>query len=154
MDNIETKENTTVTESSAGNDTEQNNEALYQKIDEIAGKRMDGIVKNILKSNGIEDDEDLKNLLNGYKQHRESKATAATTEIETLKRQNAELTNKIKSGEKSAAITKAASELGVSSENVRYIAKLADLSNVEKDGQYDVEAIKAAIKYKNTHKNN
>lgn len=144
MENIETKE--TITESGAGAVVEdKDNEALYQKLDDILEKRSEGIAKNILKSNGVEDDEELKTILNGYKQRKVNKNKATNDEIENLKRINAELTGKIKSGEKNAAIARAASELGISADNLKYVQKLADMSNIEKDGQFDVEAIKTAF---------
>ena len=145
MENIETKE-TTITEQGAGAVVEdKDKEALYNKLDDILEKRSEGIAKNILKGNGIEDDEELKTLLSGYKQHKANKTKVANDEIENLKRVNAELTGKIKTGERNAAITKAASELGISTENLKYVQKLADLGGIEKDGQFDVEAIKAAF---------
>ena len=144
MENVETKE--TITEQGAGAVVEEkDNTALYEKIEEVANKRIDGIVKNILKNNGVEDDEELKSILNGYKQHKANKTKAADAEIENLRRVNAELTGKIKTGEKNAVIGKAAAELGISPDNLKYVEKLADLSNIEKDGQFDVEAVKTAF---------
>ena len=149
MENIETQVQTGAgavqTEQNAGAvQTEQNNDALFQKLDEILTKRSDGIVKNILKENGVEDGE-LKNILAEYKQSKESKSKATETEIANLRKTNEELNAKLRNSEKSAIITKQADELGITKDNLKYVEKLADFSNIEKDGQFDEDAIKSAL---------
>lgn len=147
MDNLENKNvnAATETEPNVGAETEKNNDALFQKLDDILAKRSEGIAKSILKENGIDNDE-LKDILNEYKQHKAAKTKTVETEIAELKRVNAELNQKIKTGERNAVINKAATELGISSDNLKYVTKLADLTNIEKDGKVDVEAVKAALK--------
>lgn len=147
MDNLENKNVNTATETepNVGAETEKNNDALFQKLDDILAKRSEGIAKSILKENGIDNDE-LKDILNEYKQHKAAKTKTVETEIAELKRVNAELNQKIKTGERNAVINKAATELGISSDNLKYVTKLADLTNIEKDGKVDAEAVKAALK--------
>lgn len=147
MDNLENKNvnPATETEPNVGSETEKNNDALFQKLTDILDKRSEGIAKSILKENGIDNDE-LKDVLNEYKQYKAAKTKTVETEIAELKRVNAELNQKIKTGERNAVINKAATELGISSDNLKYVTKLADLTNIEKDGKVDVEAVKAALK--------
>lgn len=148
MEDIKTQDTAAETkqEPSAGTVTDdKNNEALFKMLDDILAKRSDGIVKNILKGNGVEDDEELKSLLNEYKSNKATKSKAVDEELAALKRANEELTQKIKMSERNSVIAKAASELNISADNMKYVEKLADLSNIEKDGQFDVEAVKAAF---------
>lgn len=147
MEDIKTQETAAETkqEPSAGAATEKNNEALFKMLDDILEKRSDGIVKNILKTNGVEDDTELKSLLSEYKSNKATKNKAIDDELANLKRENAELSQKIKMGERKSVIAKAASELNISADNMKYVEKLADLSNIEKDGQFDIEAIKTAF---------
>ena len=124
---------------------EKNNDELFKTLDEILSKRSDGILKSILKANGVEDDDELKTLLNEYKSNKATKTKAAEDELATLKRTNAELNQKIKTGERNSVIGKVAAELGISDSNLKYVTKLADLTNIEKDGQFNEELIKAAL---------
>ena len=145
MENIENQNQNINQEPNVGTgDETKNNDALFEKLNEIVDKRTAGIVKSILKENGVEDDE-IKNVLNDYRQYKAKKVQTTATEIEELRRQNNDLNQRIKTGEKNAIIAKAASELGISNENLQYVRKLADLSNIEKDGHFDEEAIKSAL---------
>lgn len=139
-------ENTQTMENNETVDTQQtSNEALFEKIDEIVNKRMDGIAKNIMKENGVTDDSELKNLFNEYKTHKSNKTKGLETQLDNLRKENAALSQQIKADELARAYNKAANELGISEANLKYVAKLADSSTFEKDGHYDVEAIKTSF---------
>jgi hypothetical protein len=133
------------TNNAGGMNNETNtNDALFQKLDEILEKRSNGIVKNILKENGL-DDSDIKDVLASYTESKKSKKDAVETELATLRQTNAELNNKLKASEKNALVAKQAKELGIAESNLKFVTKLADFSNIEKDGKYDEEAIKSAL---------
>jgi hypothetical protein len=125
--------------------TEINKEELFKTLNEVLDKRTDGLLKSILKTNGVEDDGELKSLIAEYKNHKATKTKVAEDELATLKRTNAELNQRIKTGERNTAIAKVAAQLGISDGHLKYVTKLADLTNIEKDGQFDEELIKAAL---------
>lgn len=120
------------------------NDALFKKLDEILEQRGNGIVKNILKQNGLDDD-GVKDVLAAYMESKKSKKTEVETELANLRKTNEELNNKLKASEKNAIVAKQAKELGITETNLKFVTKLADFSNIEKDGKYDEEAIKSAL---------
>ena len=133
------------TDNAGGMDNGANsNDALFKKLDEIADKRINGIVKNILKENGLDDD-GVKDVLASYLDSKKAKKTEVETELANLRKTNAELNTKIKASEKNALVAKQARELGIAESNLKFVTKLADFTNIEKDGQYDEEAIKSAL---------
>lgn len=128
------------------NTTDNNNtdDELFSKLDEILAKRSNGIVKSVLKDNGIEDAE-IGEILSRYKA---SKQTAKTKEAEAmtaLQTKNAELTKKLFDIELNNTAKKVAAEIGLSEDKISYAMKLADIKTATKDGNIDNEALKSAL---------
>lgn len=126
------------------NNETNSNDALFQKLDGIVEQRVNGIVKNILKNNGLDDD-GVKDVLASYLENKKAKKTEVETELANLRKTNEELNTRIKASEREALIAKQAKELGIAENNLKFVTKLADFTKVEKEGQYDEEAIKSAL---------
>ena len=136
----ETNQNTETTNTKNEND----NSELFTRLDAIIEKRLDGLTKSILKDNGTSDD-DIKDIISQYKTHKATKTKQTTDEIETLKKENASLKSQILEGKLSSAAIKVADKVGIDSKYIPKVMKLADLSNVEKNGDIDEEKLSEAM---------
>lgn len=141
-ENIE-NQNVNATNQSAENNTNDNSE-LFTRLDAIIEKRLDGLTKSILKDNGTSDD-DIKDMISQYKTHKATKTKQTTDEIETLRKENASLKSQILDGKLSSAAIKVADKVGIDSRYIPQVMKLADLSNVTKNGEVDEEKLSEAM---------
>ena len=116
-------------------ENKKNKEELIGKLDDLVNKKNERIVKSILKDNGIVDEKEIEEILNTYKGKQKS-----------LQEENAKLKETISTTQLNSMVKEISSELGISSKNIEYVKKLADLTNAKDDnGQYVQESIKKAI---------
>ena len=139
----ETNQNTETTNTNNKNNGNDNSE-LFTRLDAIIEKRLDGLTKSILKDNGTSDD-DIKDIISQYKTHKATKTKQTTDEIETLRKENASLKSQILEGKLSSAAIKVADKVGIDSKYLPQVMKLADLSNVEKNGEIDEDKLSEAM---------
>ncbi len=153
------EENTTAVDSTAKttdnndakNETSKTNlvniseEELYTKLDGMLAKRFDGITKSILKDNGMEDAEEIKDFITKYKARNEENKKATTTEIETLRQENEQLKKSIFDASVLSEVNSLAGELGFNKKYIPQIMKLADMSEVNKNGKVNTEKLKTSI---------
>lgn len=122
-----------------------NAEEIFAKLDEIAEKRAEGIARKALESNGFVDD-DLKGMLSQYREHRTTKATEHEKVAQALKQENEQLKSDALQAKLDAATVAAAGKLGIPTERVAYVIKMADLKDaIAKDGSVSSEAVEAAL---------
>ena len=138
----ETNKNTETTTNNKNNGND--NSELFTRLDAIIEKRLDGLTKSILKDNGTSDD-DIKDIISQYKTHKATKTKQTTDEIETLRKENASLKSQILEGKLSSAAIKVADKVGIDSKYIPQVMKLADLSNVEKNGDIDEDKLSEAM---------
>jgi hypothetical protein len=136
----QTTDVTNVTETKPEND----NSELFTKLDAILEKRLDGLTKSILKDNGTSDD-DIKEIISQYKTHKVTKNKQTSDELEKLRAENTSLKNQILDGKLSSAAIKVAEKVGIDTKYIPQVMKLADLSNVTKDGEIDEEKLNEAM---------
>lgn len=123
----------------------ETNEEYYAKMDGMLAKRVDGIVKSILKSNGAEDDE-VKEFLNGYRSRNKEKETKIGEQIEALTKENEALKKSIFEGKFKTAVDGLADKIGFDKKYTNQIIKLANLEGVNENNEVNAEKLENAIK--------
>lgn len=108
-------------------------EQLFEKLDGIISKRLDGLTKSILRDNGINDDDEIKALISDYKNSKNSKLEVKENTLKQIQKENEELKAKIRGGELSKVALKVSKDLDINEKYIPQIMKLADLSEVVKD---------------------
>lgn len=136
-------QNVNETNQNAENNSNDNSE-LFTKLDAIIEKRIDGLTKSILKDNGTSDD-DIKDIISQYKSHKATKIKQTSDELEKLRAENSSLKSQILDGKLSSAAIKVAEKIGIESKYIPQVMKLADLSNVTKDGEVDEDKLNEAM---------
>ena len=112
---------------------------IQSMIDRGTAQKESAILKSYFEQLGLTGDE-AKQALEAYKSQKAEKNVDLAKENEQLKAQ-------ILQGKVDAAVNKAASELGIGSEHIPYVTKLADLTGATNDkGEVDSEAISKALK--------
>ena len=133
----EQKENVKNTENFAGFET---------KFEEILNKRLDGVAKSVLKSHGMDEDEDIKNFIDSYHAKKAENNKKITDELETLRKENAELKEEKFKNELETSVKSLASKLGFDEKYAKQIIKLADFEDIkDKAGKIEEEKIEKAI---------
>lgn len=122
----------------------EENSELFDKLDSIIAKRVDGLAKSILRDNGVED-ADIKDILSKYKENKDSKTKSDFELVEKLKKENTELKNKVLDGKISGAAIKIAENLNIDVKYMPQVMKLADLSSVAENGELDENKLSEAI---------
>ena len=138
-----TVETNTTTQNTQTTETTDNSE-LFDKLDAILEKRIDGLTKSILKDNGTNDD-DIKEIISQYKAQKAVKTQQASDELKQLKKENALLKSTILDGKLSASAVKVAKKLDIDDKYIPQVMKLADLSKVTIDGEVNEEALNQAM---------
>lgn len=137
-------ENTSGVQNTQSENATDTNAELLDKLDGIVNKRIDGLVKSILKDNGIGDD-DVKELLGKYKSNKAAKAKTANDELEQLKTENASLKKKIMDGDLLIAANKHAEKLNIDKKYISQVLKLADLSKATEGDKVNEDALNEAM---------
>ena len=129
-----------------GSDTTTKADAeLFSKLDDIIAKRTDGMLKSILKSNGLDGDE-LSGVLNDYKTAKANEKTKADERVSALERENEAMKAEILNGKLNTASIAAADKLGLDTKYIDKIVKLADMNGVVANGAIDEVKLSEALK--------
>lgn len=121
------------------------NEEIFNKIDSIISKRIDGLTKSILRDNGVEDSE-LKEMLTQYKAGKTQKAQDEKNNLIKLKNENEDLKKQILNNKITNVVNTKAAELGIETAQLPYVLKLANLNEVTlDDGSVDESKIEEAL---------
>ena len=125
--------------------TNANYDEIFNKLDSIVAKRMEGITKSALKDNGYEDAE-MKDILSQYRASKEAKNQEAANQLSALQTENAQLKATMREKDlNNEALTQARS-LDVDDKTVPYLIKLADLNNcIDDKGNVDGAKVKTAL---------
>lgn len=128
-----------------GNAQNTNYDEIFNKLDSIVAKRMEGITKSALKDNGYEDAE-MKDILTQYRASKEAKSQEAANQLSALQTENAQLKATMREKDlNNEALTQARS-LDVDDKTVPYVIKLADLTNcIDDKGNVDGGKVKTAL---------
>lgn len=120
-------------------------DSVLDKLDAIMEKRMSGLAKSILKSNGIEDDAEMEQIVAAYKNRADTAKVAAEAKIKDLEGKNIALINErneTRVKEEARAIAK---ELKIRDGYISHVLKLADTKEVITESGVDKEALKKAM---------
>ena len=123
---------------------QEKKEDIESKFDELLTKRMDGVAKSILKSNGMEDDE-IKTFIESYRAKKKEAEDSKINELELLKSENESLKKSIYQTKLNDELNKLANELNFDSKYTSQIIKLADMSGVRNKGEVNSEKLKEAV---------
>lgn len=146
-ENIQNNGNATETgaQGQEQNQAQQNQGAIidYDKIQSMINSRTEraenAVLNSYFEQQGITGDE-AKQAIEAFKSQKAQNATNLAEENKQLKAQ-------ILQGKVDTAISKAATDLGISAQNIPYVTKLADLKNATNDkGEVDDKAISEALK--------
>lgn len=117
---------------------------LFKKLDDIIEKRSQGIIKSVLKDNGIEDS-DIGEIVAKYKEAKKAGKEKSVNDMQSLKAKNSALESEllnIKLNNNAATI---ATEIGLDTKKLTYAMKMADLNGVVNDGAIDSAKLKDAL---------
>lgn len=138
----------TTKEDKPADQTQQQNvnyDDIFKKLDGILDKRSDGLAKSALKDNGYSDEE-LKEIITKYRETKQTQQTETNETLTTLQQENEQLKLKLQKAQVDDVAYKQALALGLNSDTVPYVTKLADLSKVMDDkGEIDEKLVTDAI---------
>lgn len=115
------------------------------QLDEILNKRLDGIAKSILKSNGVED-ADIGDILKQYHAGKKKATDDAQAEHTRLADENKALRAQILEGQVQTKAAALLEKVGANAKYLTQVLKLADLTEATKDGKIDEAKLEAALK--------
>ncbi len=141
----QTQTQATETQTTETTETKEVKEIPDEKLDKILEKKIPGLIKSILKDNGMQDDE-IKEYINSRNQRKVENSKKITDEMEALKKENAELKTNAFKNEVETSIKGLSSKLGFDEKYSKQISKLADLSDIKnEDGKVSEEKLTGAI---------
>ena len=122
-----------------------NYDEIFNKLDSIVAKRMEGITKSALKDNGYEDAE-MKDILTQYRASKEAKSQEAANQLSALQTENAQLKATMREKDLNNEALTQARGLEVDDKTVPYLIKLADLNScIDDKGNVDGAKVKTAL---------
>ena len=128
-----------------GEGSQGDNDALFSKLDEIITKRTNGLVKSILKEQGVDGDE-LKDLVNAYNTNKQTKAKEQSENKTKLKNENTQLKEQLSDMKFQGEVNKLASELEFSQDADKYLSKLINKNDYLDDkGEIKVDDLKKGM---------
>jgi|GEM_PF-2307525 len=120
-------------------------DAILDKLDEIIGKRTEGVAKSAINAN-VPEGEDGAAILEAWKARRDARTKELETNYATAKSENESLKAQIAQMRIEKVARDAAGRMGVAPNAMDYIAKLADFTDViTEKGEIDGEKVTAAI---------
>lgn len=133
------------TPNEGGEGSQGNNDELFTKLDEIITKRTNGLVKSILKEQGVDGDE-LKDLVDAYNTNKQNKAKEQNENKVKLKNENAQLKEQLSDMMFKGEVNKLASELEFSQDADKYLSKLISKHDYLDDkGKIKVDDLKKGM---------
>lgn len=128
-----------------GEGSQGDNNALFTKLDEIITKRTNGLVKSILKEQGVDGDE-LKDLVNAYNTNKQNKAKEQSENKTKLKNENTQLKEQLSDMMFKGEVNKIASELEFSQDADKYLSKLISKNDyLNENGEIKVDDLKKGM---------
>lgn len=116
-------------------------------FDSVVDKRLPGILKSVLKDNGVQDDSEVKEIINAYRSSKSDKDDSLTKQLQALQQENTALKAAQAKTVIDTAISKVAGELEVDPKRITQLSKLASglPTTLNDDGTVDEAAIKTAL---------
>lgn len=116
----------------------------FGKFEEIIEKRLPGLMKSVLKSNGVEDDTDISGIISAYQNSKTQAQNAVNQELETLRKENEGYKARERQANIDTVVNATAKSLGI---NTDYLARTRyDLGDaVDKDGKVDASKVKSVL---------
>lgn len=128
-----------------GEGSQGDNNALFSKLDEIITKRTNGLVKSILKEQGVDGDE-LKDLVSAYNTNKQNKAREQSENKTRLKNENTQLKEQLSDMKFQGEVNKLASELEFSQDADKYLSKLINKNEyLDEKGEIKVDDLKKGM---------
>lgn len=128
-----------------GEGSQGDNNALFTKLDEIITKRTNGLVKSILKEQGVDGDE-LKDLVNAYNTNKQNKVKEQSENKTRLKNENTQLKEQLSDMKFKGEVNKLASELEFSQDADKYLSKLISKNEyLDEKGEIKVDDLKKGM---------
>lgn len=128
-----------------GKSSSESYAAILDKLDEIIGKKTDGVAKSIVNANTPEG-EDSAAILEAWKARRDTKQKELESNYASAKSENEQLKAQIVQMRLEGAARNQASTMGVSPNALDYVIKLADFSKVMTEkGEIIEEKMAAAL---------
>lgn len=128
-----------------GEGSQGDNNALFTKLDEIITKRTNGLVKSILKEQGVDGDE-LKDLVSAYNTNKQNKAKEQIENKTKLRNENTQLKEQLSDMKFQGEVNKLASELEFSQDADKYLSKLINKNEYLDDkGEIKVDDLKKGM---------
>ena len=139
----------TVTENQNQNPNNNNNNQNaggldFAKLDEILEKRMNSVLKSVLKGNGVEDEGDLSGIISAYRNSKTQAQNAQNDRIAELERENNAYKAKERENAINSVVNSTAKTLGIDTEKLAMM-KFDTSEAVDKDGKVDAAKMKQAL---------
>lgn len=128
-----------------GEGSQGDNDALFSKLDEIITKRTNGLVKSILKEQGVDGDE-LKDLVSAYNTNKQNRVREQNENKTKLKNENTQLKEQLSDMRFQGEVNKLSSELEFSQDADKYLSKLINKNDyLDEKGEIKVDELKKGM---------
>lgn len=145
-DNANTNVETNATQETSTQSTPEITKSItVEQIDEIVSKRLDGVLKSVVKSQTSSDDEAQK-FFEDYKKYKETQSKKNETNIADITSQLEKANAKVKELELNNAVIMAAQSSGLDNKTIGLFMKSFDTATIyDEKGNVDVAKIKDGI---------
>ena len=138
----------TVTENQNQNPNNNNNQNTggidYAKLDEIIEKRTNSLLKSVLKSNGVEDENELSGIISAYRNSKTQAQNATNERLAELEKENQAYKAKERENAINSVVNSTAKTLGIDTDKLAMM-KFDTSEAVDKDGKVDAGKMKTAL---------
>jgi hypothetical protein len=150
-DNNQNNNNQVQNPAGTGTATEQNQNPNtntggidFGKFEEIIEKRLPGLMKSVLKSNGVEDDSDISGIISAYQNSKTQAQNAVNQELETLRKENEGYKARERQANIDSVVNATAKSLNIDTEKLAMMKY--DLGDaVDKAGKVDADKLKTVL---------
>jgi hypothetical protein len=128
-----------------GNSSNNGVNLNYNELANVLDKRQDGLLKSLLKQQGISDNE-LSQAITMFKDSQAQKVNEEKTRIATMETENQTLKAQLQDMQLNNVANQVALELGIESSKIPYILKLADLKTaINEKGEIAQDTVKTVL---------
>ena len=138
----------TVTENQNQNPNNNNNQNTggidYAKLDEIIEKRTNSLLKSVLKSNGVEDENELSGIISAYRNSKTQAQNATNERLAELERENNAYKAKERENAINSVVNSTAKTLGIDTERLSMMKFDVSVA-VDENSKVDVDKVTKAL---------
>lgn len=116
----------------------------YAKLDEIIEKRTNSLLKSVLKSNGVEDENELSGIISAYRNSKTQAQNAQNDRIAELEKENQAYKAKERENAINSVVNSTAKTLGIDTDRLSMMKFDVSVA-VDKDGKVDADKMKQAL---------